>query len=264
MGFYVKPEYFEIIHYYYFSIGIFSFMCAILFGFSAVYSIAFIILYIGQSSFGWYISWFMQKKMRQFVIPNSLGYMGTHVFFTFFVGALTFGIWMLGALNEELLVTVVLYANYFIFFLAVVWYLTIRFGLVKALFDVYDSRVMENAKDLVVKTRDSRKDVFTRMLVSRESIKGYRPGSNPEIDGLLVKAWKEKGTEHLLKTVTEIEMELCNQLVNRLRKWMGDTSSKAEITPADKRGLEKYAKMVEEYATASVEYEKKVVSRVPE
>ena len=264
MGFYVRPEYFEVIHYYYFSIGIFSFMCAMLFGFSAIYSIVFILLYIGQSSFGWYISWFMQKKMREFVIPNSLSYVGKHVFFTFFVGGLTFGIWLLGALNEELLITVILYANYFIFFLAVVWYLTIKSGLVKALFDVYDSRVMENAKGLIIKTRDSRKDVFTKTLVSRESIKDYHAGSNPEIDELIIRAWKEKGSEHLVKTVTDIEIALCNQLVVRLRKWISDTSSKAEITPADRRGLTRYAQMVEEYARASMEYEKEVVSRVSE
>lgn len=264
MGFYVRPEYFEVIHYYYFSIGIFSLMCAILFGFSAIYSFVFILLYVGQSSFGWYISWFMQKKMRQFVIPNSLSYAGVHVFFTFFVGGLTFGIWLLGALNEELLITIILYANYFIFFLAVVWYLTIKLGVVKALFDVYDSRIMENAKKLIIKTRETRKDVFTKTIMSRESIKGYRTGSNPDIDELILKAWKEKGSEHLLKTVTEIEIALCNQLVVRLRKWISDTSFKDVITPADRKGLTKYAQMVEEYARASMEYEKEVVSRVPE
>ncbi|MEM5812498.1 MAG: hypothetical protein QW286_02150, partial [Candidatus Aenigmatarchaeota archaeon] len=139
MGFYVRPEYMEVIHYYYFSMGIFSFMCAIIFGFSAVYSIAFIILYIGQSSFAWYISWHMQRKMREFVIPNSINYAAVHIFFTFFVGGLTFGLWLLGALNEELLVMIVLYVNYFLFFLAFLWYLISKFGILKMFFDVYDS-----------------------------------------------------------------------------------------------------------------------------
>jgi hypothetical protein len=70
MGFYVRPEYFEVIHYYYFSLGIFSFMCSMIFGFSAVYSLVFILLYIGLSAFAWYTSWFMQKRMREFIIPN--------------------------------------------------------------------------------------------------------------------------------------------------------------------------------------------------
>jgi hypothetical protein len=264
MGFYIRPEYFEVIHYYYFSIGLFSFMCSIIFGFSAIYSLAFIILYVGQSSFGWYISWFMQKKMREFIIPNSISYAAVHVFFTFLVGGLTFAIWLLGALNEKLLITIILYINYFIFFLAVVWYMTIKLGVVKALFDVYDSRMMGNAKNLIIKMRDSRKDIFTKTLVSRESIKGYRTGSDPEIDELLIKAWKQKGSEHLLKTTTEIEIALCNQLVVRLRKWISDINSKSVITPADRRGLTKYAQMVEEYARASMEYEKEVASKVPE
>ena len=134
MGFYVRPEYFEIIHYYYFSLGLFSFMCSIIFGFSSVYSVVFILLYVGLSAFAWYTSWFMQKRMREFIIPNSAAYAATHVFFTLFVGGLTSGVWLLGALQEELLITILLYVNYFVFFFAVIWYMVVKFGIAKTLF----------------------------------------------------------------------------------------------------------------------------------
>jgi len=263
MGFYVRPEYFEVIHYYYFSLGLFSFMCSMIFGFSAVYSAIFIALYIGLSSFSWYISWFMQKKMREFIIPNSMTYAATHVFFTFFVGGMTFGIWFLGALEEELLITVLLYMNYFVFFLAVVWYLIVKFGVVKTLFDVYDSRIMQSAKNIIIKTRDSRRDIFTKTLVSSDSIKGYRPGSNTEIDELLLNAWRERNSKRLIKRITEIEISLCNQTVIRLKKWISETASKDAITPKERSVITSYEQMVEHYASASMEYEKSVVSKLP-
>ncbi|MCX6814249.1 MAG: MFS transporter [Candidatus Aenigmarchaeota archaeon] len=264
MGFYVRPEYFEVIHYYYFSIGIFSFMCAIIFGFSAFYSVIFILLYIGLSSFSWYTSWFMQKRMREFIIPNSINYAGIHVFFTLFVGGLTFGVWLLGVLKEELLITIILYLNYFVFFLAVVWYIIVKFGVVKEIFDVYDSRIMQNAKKLIIKTRESKKDIFTRTLVSSDNIKNYRTGSNPEIDELLLNAWREKKSQKLLKRITEIEIAFCNQTVERMRKWIGQTTSKGVITPRERDTITRYEQAIDEYAKASMEYEKDVVSRLPD
>jgi hypothetical protein len=263
MGFYVRPEYFEIIHYYYFSLGLFSFMCSMIFGFSAVYSVIFILLYAGLSAFAWYTSWFMQKKMREFIIPNSMAYAATHVFFTLFVGGLTFGIWLLGALQEELLITVLLYVNYFVFFLAVVWYLIVKFGVVKEIFDVYDTRIMRNAKNLIIKTRDSRKDIFTRALVSSDNIKNYRTGSNPEIDELLLNAWRERNKQKLLKRITEMEIAFSNQTVERMRKWISQTTSKDTITPRERETITRYEQAIEEYAKSSMDYEKNVVSKLP-
>lgn len=264
MGFYVRPEYFEIIHYYYFSIGIFSFMCSIIFGFSAFYSLIFMLLYAGLFSFSWYVSWFMQKKMREFVIPNSLTYAAKHVFLTFFAGGLTFGIWFIGALKEELLISVILYVNYFVFFLAVIWYLIVKFGFVKEVFDVYDSRVMKNAKNLIIKARDSRKDVFTRVLVSSDSIRNYTPGSSTEIDELLMRAGKEKNPQRLLRRITEIEIALSNQTIERMRRWISKTTSGDAITPGDRSMITRYEQAIEEYAKSSMEYERDVVSKLPE
>ncbi len=264
MGFYVRPAYFEAIHYYYFSTGIFSFMCSIIFGFSAFYSLIFILLYVGLFSFSWYVSWFMQKKMRNFVIPNSLKYAAEHVFLTFLVGGLTFGIWFFGALEEELLISTILYMNYFVFFMAVIWYLIIKFGFVKEVFDVYDSRVMKNAKNLIIKTRDSRKDIFTRVLVSSDSIKNYAPGSSTEIDELLMSAGKEKNPQRLLRRITEIEMALSNQTIERMRRWISRTASGGTITPGDRKTITRYEQSIEEYAKSSMEYERDVVSKLPE
>jgi len=263
MGFYVRPEYFEVIHYYYFSIGIFSFMCSMIFGFSMVYSVVFILLYIGLSAFAWYTSWFIQKRMREFVIPNSIRYAASHVFLTFLVGGLTFGLWLFGALNEELLITIILYVNYFVFFFAVVWYMTIRLGVVGTLFDVYDSRIMRMAKDIIIKTRKSRKDIFTRILVSDNSIKNYRTGYNHDVDEMLMSAWRERKNDRLLKTITEIEIELCNQTVNRMKKWVNEMGSREAVTPNERNAITRYEQAIEQYVRASAEYEKEVVAKTP-
>jgi hypothetical protein len=239
-------------------------MCSIIFGFSAFYSLIFMLLYVGLFSFSWYVSWFMQKKMREFVIPNSLAFAAKHIFLTFLSGGLTFAIWFIGALKEELLISIILYMNYFVFFLAVVWYLIIRFGLVKEVFDVYDSRVMKSAKNLIIKTRDSRKDIFTRALVSSDSIRNYKPGSSPEIDEMILAAGKEKNSRRLLRRITEIEIALSNQIIERLRRWVSQASSKDAITPGDRRTITRYEQDIEEYARSSMEYEKAVVSKLPE
>jgi len=263
MSFYVKPQYLETAHYYYFSIGIFSFMCAIIFGFSAVYSIMFIILYIGQSSFAWYISWIMQRKMRQLVIPSSLRFASEHVAFTFLIGGMTFCLWYFNALNEENLISSILYVNYFVFFAAVVWYLTMRFGVVKTLFDVYDSRMIEKAKKIFIKTRDVRKDIFTRTIASDEAIKKYKSGSDAEIDEMLMGICKEKGGQKLVRKVAEIEMVMCSRTVERLRRQTEEIISKGAITPRERAAIERYNQMIEEYSKISMEYEKNVLVKIP-
>jgi len=263
MGFYVSPEYMETIHYYYFSIGVFSFMCAVIFSFSAVYSIAFTLLYIGLSAFAWYISWVMQKKMREFVIPNSLRFASEHVAFTFLVGGMTLGLWYFNALNEESLISSILYVNYFVFFMAVAWYLAMRFGFVKTVFDIYDSSIMERAKKLIIKTREDRKDIFTRILISDNSIKNYKTGSNPEVDELLLNVWREKKTPKVLRRIAEIEITLCNSTVDRLKKWISETSSRSAISPRERESVTRYTQAIDEYAKALMEYEKYVINMLP-
>jgi hypothetical protein len=264
MGFYVRPEYLEAIHYYYFSIGIFSLTAAISFGFSAVYSAIFVLLYIGQSSFGWYLSWIMQKKMKEVVVITSWKYAGQHVFLTFFVGAITLFLWFVNAFNEQRLVEFVLYINYFIFFIAVLWLLILRFGLVKTLLDIYDSRIIESAKNLVVKTKEMRSDIFKRSIISNNSIMNYEVGTNTDIDELLMNAWREKGTDMLFKRISQIEIAFCTMTVDRLRRWITQTTSKGTVTPRERTIITSYEQAIEQYEKASVEYEKEVISKIPE
>jgi hypothetical protein len=264
MGFYVRPGYLETIHYYYFSIGIFSLIAAISFGFSVVYSAIFISLYVGQSAFGWYLSWFMQKKMKELVIINSWGSVLKHAFLTFFVGGLTLFLWYMNAFNEQRLAEFMLYVNYFVFFLAVVWYAIMRFGLIKAVFDVYDSRILESAKSLVAKTKQTRKDIFTYSIVSADSISRYKSGSNTEIDEMLMNAWRERSSDRLLRRVADIEMVMCAMTVDRLRRWISQTESKDVITPGERQTITRYEKSIEEYGRSSVQYEKDVLPKIPE
>ena len=260
MGFYIRPEYLEAIHYYYFSIGMFSFMCSIIFGFSAIYSIIFIFLYVGQSSFSWYISWYMQRRMREFVVLNSLKFAGEHVVMTLFVGGMTFGLWYLNAFNEEGLIISILQINYFVFFLAVIWYLMVRLNAVKVLFDVYDNRMMERAKSLIIKTRGFRRELFSKILMTDSQIRNYRNGSSSEIDDMLLVIWKDRRDPGMPKRIAEFEIALCSLFVTRLRDYVkrNDGSDR----PAEAETVKAYNQLIEEYVRNSMEYEKQVASRL--
>ncbi len=263
MGFYVNPDYLEVIHYYYFSIGMFSFMCSIIFSFSAVFSIIFILLYVGQSSFSWYISWYMQKKMRELVILNSLRFMMQHVVMTFFVGGMTFLLWYFSAFSEQSLIATILQVNYFVFFMAFIWYLIVRVDVVKVVFDVYDSRKMESAKNLVIRVRESRSEIFTKRLMTNYQIKNYRIGSNPEIDEMLIGAWSERRSARLLKRIAQLELAMCAWMISRLKKYT--IRQEGEVPrPAEIEAAAAYAKLIEEYTKSSMEYEKVVASKIPE
>jgi hypothetical protein len=262
MGFYIRPEYMEILHYYYFSIGIFSFIASLSFSFSPVYSVIFILLYFGQSSFAWYLSWIMQKRMKMLVVITTWRYAAQHVLLTFLAGGLTLFLWFINAFNEGRVVEFVLYINYAVFFMAAIWYMVIRFGVVKALFDVFDERVLQSAKKLVISTRESRKDIFTRSIISKHAVLDYRTGSAPQIDELLMNAWREKGSDKLLRRVSEIEMALCAVTVDRLRRWIERTESKGFVTPKERETIRSYEQAIEEYAKASLEYEKEVASKL--
>jgi hypothetical protein len=262
MSFYVRPEYLEIIHYYYFSIGIFSFIAAVSFGYSAVYSAIFILLYVGQSSFAWYLSWAMQKRMKEIFVISSWRSGTEHVILTFFVGGLTLFLWYVNAFNERSMVEFMLYINYVIFFFAVIWYAVTKFGIVKTIFNVYDFTLMERAKGLVIKTREKRRDIFTRRIIGDENIKNYKTGSNPEIDDLLLNAWREKSSPRLIKRITEIEMAMCEATVDRLRNWISKTTSQGVVTPRERASIDRYMESLEEYAKSSMDYEKNVISKI--
>jgi hypothetical protein len=261
MGFYIRPEYLEAIHYYYFSIGMFSFMCSIIFGFSAIYSIIFIFLYVGQSSFSWYISWYMRRRMREFVVLNSLRFAGEHMILTLFVGAMTFSLWYLNAFNEEGLITSILQVNYFVFFLAVVWYLVVRFNAVRVVFDVYDNSSMERAKSLMIRTRELRRELFTKTLMTNSQVRNYRNGSSPEIDEMLLSMWKDRRSPGLLKRIAELEVALCSLFVARLRDYVKRNESDV-MRPTEIETVKVYSQLIEEYVRSSMEYEKQVASKL--
>jgi hypothetical protein len=202
----------------------------------------------------------MQKRMREIVVINSMGFAASHVILTLFVGGMTFGLWYLNAFNEEALIASILQVNYFVFFLAVIWYLMIRFNAVSTLFEVYDYRAMEKAKVFIIKTRESKGEIFTKMLMTNSQIKNYRNGSNADIDELLLSIWKERRDSAVLKKIAEFEVALCSWFVARLRDYVKRNDS--DISPREAETARTYNQIIEEYARASMEYEKVVSSRL--
>jgi hypothetical protein len=49
-----------------------------------------------------------------------------------------------------------------------------------------------------------------------------------------------------------------------MRNWINRTSSGGTITPRDRETITRYERAIEEYAKSSMEYERDVVSKLPE
>lgn len=250
MGIYIGVEYFQMIHYYYFCMGIFSFTAAVVFGFP--YSILFMVFCILHSVISWYVAWFMQKVMKRFIVIQSSGYMFSHFILTLVVSASTLLLWYYEILIERFLIDAVIQINFFVFFLGLLWYMITRFNVAGEVFEYFDEISLRRAKSLIISKRD---ELGLGRLISDVRIKSYRPGSDPEIDSMLISVWKERKSS-LPERIHEFEVKMCEKLIENFRNNIEKIKSKPEPTPADLKILKTYERFILEYEKNSMEYEK--------
>ena len=79
MKLYLKPEYFQTIHYYFFSLGVFSLTTALMFTEYSIYTFIFVGFYVAHSAISWYMSWFMHRKMKLVYIIQRSSYIVNHM-----------------------------------------------------------------------------------------------------------------------------------------------------------------------------------------
>lgn len=250
MGLYIGAEYFQIVHYYYFCMGMFSFTAAVIFGFP--YSILFMAFCVLNSGISWYVSWFTQKKMKRFVIIGSSSYMVSHVFLTVMISCMTIFMWYYGVFMMEFLIESIVQVNFFVFFLGMMWYILTRFDMVSGLFDYFDTLALRRAKKLILSSREK---LDLKKLMTDASIKSYKPGTEPEIDSLLISIWKQKKS-NLKENIHEFEMMMCENAIERLRNRIEKIKSKPGTSHIDQKMIDTYEKFIRDYEKDAVEYEK--------
>lgn len=250
MGIYISTEYFQIIHYYYFCMGMFSFTAAVIFGFP--YSMFFMIFYVLHSIISWYVSYFIQKSMRKFVIIQSREYVISHIILTILTVGSTLMLWYFQVLIETFLIDSIIFINYFVFFIGVLWYGMTKFDVVKGLFAYFDSLTFRKAKKLVI---DKRIDLGLKELVTDVVIKTYEVGSDSEIDSILVSVWDERET-NVEGNIYRLEMALCDKMIGKYRKRIHKIRSKPMVNAIDVRMMKTYERFIKDYEKSSVEYER--------
>ncbi|MCK4496930.1 MAG: hypothetical protein KAU24_01960 [Candidatus Aenigmarchaeota archaeon] len=250
MNIYIGVKYFQIIHYYYFCMGIFSFTVAIIFGFP--YYLYFIMFYILHSGISWYVALFMEKKMKKFVVIQSSGYMVSHALLTVLTSGMTLVLWSYNILIEKFLIDSIIYINYYIFFLGLLWYVMTRFDVVSELFAYFDSLTLKRAKKLILNKREKLK---LRKLITDIKIKSYEPGSEPEIDSILISTWRKRKSR-LVRNIYEFETKMCESIIKKFRDRIEKLRSEPVTRLTDQKMIKSYENFIQDYEKTALEYEK--------
>jgi hypothetical protein len=250
MGLYLGVKYFQIIHYYYFCMGIFSFTAAIIFG--SPYYIYFLAFYVLHSTISWYVAWFVEKRMKKFVVVNSSNYVVSHLILTVVTSAMTLIMWSYSILIERFLIDSIIYMNYFVFFLGVMWYVMTRFNMISSMFDYFDTITFRRAKRLIISKRE---ELGLKRLITDGRIKSYEPGYEKEIDSALMTLWKERRS-NLVNNIYRFETIVCNNLIQRFRNRIMNIKAKPTFSAIDQKMINSYEKFIHDYGKRALEYEK--------
>lgn len=120
--FYIDIADLEAFHYFYFVMGIFSFVSSLfLFVWLPVYSFFLILGYILHSIICWYVAIFIRKRLKTLLIISSVKYILGYLVITFLTVFGTLYFWSLSLEFVESLVNSIIFIDYFIFFVGIIW-----------------------------------------------------------------------------------------------------------------------------------------------
>lgn len=243
MGIYISTDHLQIIHYYYFFMGVFSLFSAFIF--STVfpsYGLIFTMLFVLHLAISWFVSWVIVKRLRKELVFNMLHYAVKHVFVAFLTAGLTIAFWYLNILQEVAFMNAVLTINFFVFFIGAIWYVITRFGVVRKLFIFRDTMALRSAKNLAVSVGRE-----AGMPVPSE-ISSYQPGSDKDMDSLLLSIWKERESPEVKDAVRDYYIAHYEKGIEKLRN---------KISGIENQGQEG---LIREYEKLIGEYEKKIIN----
>jgi hypothetical protein len=257
MGLYIRPEYFQTVHYYFFCLGIFSLTASFMFTTYNAYSYLFMIFYIVNSGIAWYMSWFMHSRMKTVFIIRMGRYAASHMVLTVLSGGMAVFMYWAFALEFEALMTVFVTVNFFVIFMGLMWYAIGALKIADRFFDWQDKGRLETGREMVMRYRGK----GGLKLVDDETIRGYQWGSNGAIDQLFMKAKmkSEKGGD-FSEVVRDIEVKLSEMKIHELEGRVENLKLRTG-GKADAGLLESYMGAIKSHERSTLDYEKEAVKR---
>lgn len=209
----------KLIHYFYFAMGIFGLTSVFFVELDSMLALVFAGFYVSNSVVSWFMAYVARKKMSQFVVVESPGFFIRHFLLTVFTVLVTAMIWIYGINLDIQILNNFLMANYFVLFIAGMWYAISRADFAKELFTIYDNYVFRKAKDLIIRLKEKYSSFFGRSLVEKENIRNYGFGTIKEVDDNLISAWKNrKKLQYALECLGRIELAMARELLNSIRE----------------------------------------------
>ena len=258
MGIYLRPEYFQTIHYYFFAIGIFTLTDAFLFSYSSMISYLLFGFYALDSVISWRISWTMQRRMKDLMVMQSRRYWSSHIILTVWSAGLAVALWLAFEADAEALLFSILMINFFLVFLGGIWYAFSRFRIAGRYFEWQEGKTIGSGKSALLSFRKKSR----LRLVDDQVISGYRKGAIPSVDQLFSRmSGRQRGEDAaaIAGHFREIELKLCEARIRELERKL-DSARKAGGREAP-RAAATYAELIDSYRKRVPEYDKAFNSR---
>jgi hypothetical protein len=254
MGLYIKPEYFQTVHYYFFCLGTFSLTTSFLFTAYNAYGYLFLAFYVANSAIAWYMSWFMHTRMKTVFVIRMGRYAASHIILTILSGGTSVFLYWIFALEFEAVMTAFIMVNFFVIFLGLMWYALGKFKVAEKFFDWQDRGKLETGREMVMRYRSK----GGLRLVEDQEIMGYKWGSNADIDQLFmqVKMKSEKGND-FSDAVRDIEIKIGEIRIRELEGRIENLKKGQSMT--DENLLQSYMGAVRSREKSMMEYEKEAV-----
>ncbi len=257
MAIFIKPEYFQIIHYYFFALGIFSLTIAFLFPDYNAFTILFMSFYVVHSGISWYMSWFMYKKLQMVFIIHKSKYILEHIVLTVVSGSMAITLYYMFQTEYEALMTSVITVNFFVMFLGAMWYIMGLAKISEKFFDWQEARRMEVGRDMVFSFRKKK----NMKLMDDETIKRYKFGSDSHVDSLVAEAKSNaKEGRDFSEQVRDIEVRMAQIETDKLREKIARLEE-GIVTEAERNLVHSYMKAINEQEIRIMNYEKEFKKR---
>lgn len=214
----ITPDQLSAIHYYYFAMGTFGFCSMFFIGLDNLFSLIFLGFYVVNSAVAWYVAYVSMRKMKDYIVPQTRDFFLRHVVVTILCVGLAAGVWSSGAFTDYFLLNSIIMSNYFVLFLAGLWYAFTRMDFFGELFSFYDNYLFRKSKEFIIKAKNAHRGFFGREIVSDNDIAQYKYGTDGEVDENLISAWKNKSkTQYVLECLARIELSIARKYLALLR-----------------------------------------------
>ena len=153
--------------------------------------------------------------------------------------------------------------NYFVLFLAGLWYTITRTDFVSELFTIYDNYLFGKSKSYMLGVKRRHGAFFGRSLVMDSQLKGYKYGTNQDADQNFLSAWKNKGNEQfVLECLGRIEMALARDDISSMKDRL--YGLKVSLDPESQKLAEMMERQIKEKEQDIMHYEKMFYAKTGE